>query len=76
MTATYPFVIDSGVENSLSPVNVGNLHQGHPQCQVMTILFRKTTPLNKMSPLSNQIRTLRKKLQQIEILEAKQLASH
>jgi hypothetical protein len=29
-----------------------------------------------MSPLSNQIRTLRKKLQQIEILEAKQLASH
>jgi hypothetical protein len=76
MIATYPSIIDSGVENSLSPVNVGNLHQGHPQCQVMTILFRKTTPLNKMSPLSNQIRTLRKKLQQIEILEAKQLASH
>jgi hypothetical protein len=42
----------------------------------MIVSFRKTTPLNKMSLLSNQIRTLRKKLQQIEILEAKQLASH
>ncbi|XP_062186986.1 uncharacterized protein LOC133890569 isoform X2 [Phragmites australis] len=79
MTATYPAVIDSDGEDDeargfLRPRNCGkSASRSYGMSSYENFLQKDCTT---EQAVSKQIRALRKKLQQIDILEAKQLAGH
>ena len=78
MTATYPAVIDSDVEEDEArefpkPRKCGRSSRPSAMSSHDNFLQKDCTA---EQAVSKQIRALRKKLQQIEILEAKQLAGH
>lgn len=79
MTATYPAVIDSdgeedGAREFLKPRKCGKAASRPCGISSDENFLRKDCTAEQA--VSKQIRALRKKLQQIEILEAKQLAGH